>query len=116
MGQPCPQDLPLPEEAKWDLPTLEGCGSKYPNCVLEGIDDFTVGEGVELQWKPTLHQPFVWRFGILKALTCDENRHLATAVASFPDVSPHVMLASEPWVQDNIVFGDRCVRPMSSGG
>jgi len=85
--------------------------SQYPYRVLEGVADFRVGQGIELQWKMQHGSPFGWWYGQLEELHPDADGKLATATVIFPHFR-----ASSQWYRLAVRFGDCEVRDCMLGG
>jgi len=85
--------------------------SQYPYRVLEGVADFRVGQGIELQWKMQHGSPFGWWYGTLEQL--DHNSDGVTAVAK---ITFRHFPAHSHWHQLQIRFGDGATRPCAMGG
>jgi len=102
-----------------ELRSMDCCGddyeqkddNAYPYQVLEGIADFRVGQGIELQWKMQQGSPFGWWYGTLGQLDRDANGVTATARIFFRHFP-----ANSNWHWLDIRFGDGKTRPCTMGG
>merc|ERR1712070_1306919 len=85
--------------------------SLYPYCVLVGIGDFKLGQGIELQWKMQQGSPFGWWYGVLEQLDYDADGDTAVATITFRHFPEH---SSWRWLR--VRFGDGETRPCTMGG
>lgn len=101
-------DSPSPPEPR----TAEvNMAEHYPHRLLTGLDDFEIGQPVELQWKMQYGSPFAWWYGHLEAIRFDEARTTASATIIFPHFP-----AECRWYRLRVTFGDGQMRACDFGG
>lgn len=101
-------DLPTPAEPQNPEVSVS---ENYPHRLLTDLDEFEIGQPVELQWKMQYGSPFAWWYGHLEAIRYDQGSSTATATITFPHFPSECR-----WYRLRVTFGDGQMRACEFGG